>query len=296
MSYKRSVTEGRRGHKGMPGESKMKVRWIALGAAACIAVMGIVLMLGNGAILKLSPDKTSETRRLVRKNVKRLSPESAVRAAMPKTLPKTKRPRPVGFPKDIFSHLTGKDKQNAEAVQKALDANDLKATVRAATVALKSENPEVRQNAVEALGWFGAEALPELTACMADNNDDVRQSAVNLWEQAAQEIESPAEQLPVVMAAFGTLTDEEQLTSLGGLLSGAALQYIDGENDETLAAEKRLSVVQELVDIIEGENVNLNNVKAAKEVYNDITGHEWRGFDEAERYIDDPENYEDPES
>jgi len=220
------------------------------------------------------------------------SARERVQAAMPATLPQREKKQAMRLPADLFAHLKGLDRKRAEALQEALDNEDFSATAKAAKEALRSENPEIRQNAVEALGWFGAEALPELTTCMADADEDVRNAAANLWELAVQELESPAEQLPVVMAAFGALKDEDQLTSLGGILGGAALQWIDGEEDAGEVAKRRLSVVQGLVDIIEGEGCDPRNVAAAKQAFEDVCGHEWISFEEAGRYLEDPEGYD----
>lgn len=218
------------------------------------------------------------------------SPEGAVRKAMPAKVgvkQRVRRPRPPG---EMFDHLQGEDRKLAEAVQSALDADSLKATISAAHAALKSENPEVRQHAVESLGWFGASALPELTGCMADPDDDVRQTAENQWEQALQEIDRPIDQFRIAAAAFATLSGEDALGSLGGLLGNAATEMIDGEDDEAVAADNRVAVLQALVDIIDGGRAE--NAEAAKAAYNDITGHEWMGIDEAERYLADPDNYD----
>lgn len=222
------------------------------------------------------------------------SPKDAVRKAMPKKLPKVIRHKRPERPVELFEHLNGVDRKMAEAVQSALDADDFEKVVLAATESLSSDNPEVRQNAVEALGWFGAQALPELTGAMTDADEDVRQAAENCFEQAVQEIEEPADRFKVTMAAFGALTDPDQLATLGGLVGNDATEFIDGEDDPAKAAENRLSVLQAIVEVIEGNQPQ--NAEAAKELYNDITGNEWLGLDEAQRYLDDPENYEPPEA
>lgn len=218
----------------------------------------------------------------------------AVRKALPKDLPKKQRRRVKGggAPADMFSHLSGEDRKNAEAVQSALDDNDLKATLAATEKALVSTNAEVRLNAVEALGWFGVEALPELTMCMADADEDVQQAAENQWELAVQEMEEPGSRFKVIAAAFSKLSNEDQLTSLGGLLDCAATEWIDGAEEQAESDERRLAVVQSLVDIIEGEGEGEKNVTAAREVYESVTGFEWTNIDEAGRYLLDPENYD----
>lgn len=195
--------------------------------------------------------------------------------------------------RELYGHLTGEDRENAEAVQAALDAGDFATMVRAAERALRSANSEVREAAVEALGWFGTDAIPELTACLADPNEDVRQSAENAWELALQDIDDAHMRFEIASAAFGRLTGKDILTTLGGQMANAATDWIDSSEDDETASKRRVEVVQSLFDILEG-GTSFSS-EAAKEVYSDITGHEWRGADEAERYLADPDNYEEPE-
>lgn len=215
-----------------------------------------------------------------------------VRKAMPKVLPSRKHDQDEK-PVEIFSHLTGSDRRFAEAVQAALDSDDLKATVEAVQKAMASTNTEVRINAVEALGWFGSEALPELTACMMDADEEVQQTAANQWELAIEDVAAPDERFKVVAAAFSILGNEDQLTSFGGLMDSAATEWIDSAEEKTVEDERRLEVVQTLVDIIEGGGSK--NAEAARDVYESVTGNEWKGIDEAEKYLGDPDNYEPPE-
>ncbi len=181
----------------------------------------------------------------------------------------------------------------AESLQKSLDEDDLESTLAASEKALRSANAEVRLLAIEALGWFGHDALPELTEAMGDADEDVAEAAESAWELALSELDSADRRFSIAAAALATLGNEDHLISIAGQLSGAALEMIDGEDDEAKAAEKRLSVVQSLVDVM-GSKYR-TNVEQAEEAYEDITGHEWRGIDEAELYLMDPDNYELPE-
>lgn len=265
--------------------------WLVAGVVAAVMAVGWIVTAGRDADAT-EEESSAASNRKIRKNAGRyaVSPEEAVRRALsPEAVAKARKPRKRAAI-DILGNLQGADRKLAEAVQAALDADDFKKALPAANAALKSDNPEVRQNAVEALGWFGLPALPELTACMADPDDDVRQSAAHQWEMAVQEIDVPAQQFAVVAAAFATVSDEDQLVSLGGLLNGAATDMIDNEDDEAVAKESRVEVLQTLVDIIDSGREK--NMAAAKEAYKDITGNEWMGIDEAERYLADPDNYD----
>ena len=80
---------------------------------------------------------------------------------------------------------------------------------------------------------------------------------------------------------------------IGGQFANAATELIDEEEDETRASQKRTEVVQVLVDIIEGGKPA--RAEAAREIYEDVTGNKWISVNEAEKYLKDPDNYEEPD-
>jgi len=293
MAWNRSV-EPQADRKTAAAGAKRKYG-LAVVCFALVVAVGCCLWFSFGGGRTTRQTREVKQIKLIRgQQLSSKSARDAVSDAMPAKLPKTVRQAGTQGDANMFDHLQGEDRKLAEAVQAALDANDFRTTLAAAQAALKSANSEVRVNAVEALGWFGAEALPALTGLMTDADEEVRDAAGNQWENALQELEEPKDRLNVSLAAFGALSDADRLTTLAGILSGAANEVIDGADDAAAASESRQKVLQSLVDIIgSGSKVN---VKAAKEVYGDITGHEWRGVDEAERYLADPDNYEEPES
>ncbi len=213
------------------------------------------------------------------------------------TTEKARRPRKSGQDTpDIgaFAHLPPADRNLAESVQNALDREDYAATLKAAGKALNSTNAEVRLHAVEALGWFGKRALAELTPCMADSDENVAQSAANAWELALSEIEDAKERFDVALLALTTISAKDPLRMIGSQFANAATDLIEGIEDEQSAAEKRIGVVQAVADIICGDQPS--QAAAAREIYEEITGHEWLNVEEAEKYLSDPENYEPPEN
>lgn len=196
-------------------------------------------------------------------------------------------------PIDIFADYKGSDRRIAEKLQAYLDAGDFEGIQRACASITKSENPDIRKDYVSALAWFGAEALPELTELMLDSDEDVASEAMTQWTMALSEIEDCDRRMSVTFAAFRALTNEDALEFVGGELSGTALEYIDGEDDEVRQGEKRVEVVQALLDLIEGPVAV--RAEFARAAYEDITGFEWRGVDEAENYLQSPDDYELPE-
>ena len=163
-----------------------------------------------------------------------------------------------------------------ERIEKALEDESLDAAVACAGEALGCKVVEIRQNMVDTLGWFGAKALPELTPFLADDDDDVRESAMSEWTMALADIEDDAERIGAVESAMGILNDEDSLEELSNEYIGV---------DEKLAVES-------LVRIIEGGG-SKDGVEKAKETYEFVTGDEWAGAEEAARWI--AEEYEPPE-
>lgn len=195
---------------------------------------------------------------------------------------------------DPYEGFTAEERALCEALQAATDEDDFERVLKIAEEVLKSKNPAVRENVVEALSWFGEKALPELTPLMGDKDEDVAKAAMSAWESALSEIENARARLETAGLALKTISDKDALTTIGAQYSCAAQEWIDSTDDEEKAMERRVSVIQTLVDVLEGD-AGLTRLEAAKEVYEDVTGHEWRSIDEAEIYLKDPDNYELPE-
>jgi len=208
-----------------------------------------------------------------------------------------RRPRPDA---EMFEHLRGVDRRLAESIQKALDDDNYSGVMESVDAAMRSKNAEVRSHLVDALGWFGVEALPELTVLMADPDDEVAESAQAQWTVALAEIENPGKRMQIGLSVLGTFSNKDMLDGIIGEVSNAAVEYIEEEPDDSDEAEnaerqstRRIEVVQALLDIMSGDLPVC--AKAAAEAYEDITGHEWISIDEAELYLQNPDDYELPE-
>ena len=270
---------------------KQKKMLIVTGIVVC-ALVGAFL-LGQKGLPNNDSLKEKMSMKIVRgRSLDKRSAKDAVRAAVgPRKHEHNSSDEKKTLEED-YSKFSPADRKIAKALQDALDDDNFDAVVAAAEKAARSTDPELRQNAVEALGWYGEDALPELTVLMSDKDEDVAQAAMNQWELAVSEIDDSARQFAVTMAAFSTLKDRDALTMLGGLVANAATDIIDSDDDH--ADENRLMVVQALTDIIEGGSPV--NAEQAKEVYSDVTGNDWVSVDEAEKYLLNPDNYEAPES
>ena len=198
----------------------------------------------------------------------------------------------AGLDRSMFDNFSESDRKLCEAVQEALDADDAAKTIELATELISSDNPEVRSHAVDALGWFAAEALPELTMLMGDSDEDVAQNAINAWESGVSEIDDATARLKISGMALKAIFSKDALQSIGAQFSNAATELIDAEEDPQAAFDKRVEVVQSIVELINTPNPTLSD--EGRDLYEDITGHEWISLYEAERYLNDPDNYEPP--
>ena len=277
--------------------NKRSVLWIIVGVALVVLAVTLYLSFAQDGEVQSSnsryllshtapsiSDSYSEMRKTVDSHLSKYSKKRKRRAG--KFMD--------GVDRSMFAHFSEEDKKLAEVVQEALDADDADKTIKAATKLMSSSNPEARSHAVDALGWFGLKALPELTMLMGDSNEDVAQNAVNAWESGFSEIDNVQTRLKVSAMALNALSSKDALESIGAQFSIAATEYIDEADEGTEESlDRRVDVLQSLVDMIGSSNNSLSDV--GRDLYEEITGHNWINMDEAELYLNDPDNYEPPE-
>lgn len=169
---------------------------------------------------------------------------------------------------DEDSKMTPEEKSLAEAIEKALDEEVLADAIACAAKALKCQNTEIRQAMVDTLGWFGEKALPELTPFLCDPDEDVRESAQNEWSMALSDIENDADKIGAVELAMNVINDEDFLEDISGEYIGV---------DEKLAVESLMRII--------ASQGSEKGIAKAKETYEFVTGDEWQGEAEAQRWI-----------
>ena len=172
--------------------------------------------------------------------------------------------------------LSPEDRKLNDAIEEALDKEDLAAIRALSAKALNAASAEVRQSMVDALGNFGVKALPELTPFLADADEDVRESAMNEWSVAVSSIENESEKLGIVELAMNVLTHEDSLETISGEYIGA---------DEKLAVESLLRIIE--------AGGSEQGIAKAKETYEFVTGEEFVDRATAEKWVE--EEYEPPE-
>ena len=275
--------------------NKWNLVWIIVAAGVVAAFTTVILMDDD---LEVPVRKTLEARK---------SP--SVAEAAPER-PKPKKAKPVKAKKEQKAKAPAdakkkrrrvvraepyspEDQKLVDAVQSALDNEDFTKTTAAATEAMKSENADVRNEAVDALGWFGEKALVALTKAMKDKNSEVVDNARSHVENALMGIDDSmtAFRLAGMYAdTFGEDTESSQM--FFGVMTSSANQVIDPDDPDSLAdcqkaAENRLEIAQLLTKMIDGKDGKL--AKEAKEAYEQITGEEWTTVEAAEKWIQDIE-------
>ena len=142
------------------------------------------------------------------------------------------------------------------------------------------------------VGLFAAGAATAALCRAVGKNETVGDKAHNV---AVRVVAAGLRAADALGAATQTVTDEAADVNADAHRQAridAANDRIDSESNERKASEKRVEAVQMLVDIIEDTKAKKANVSKAKELYSDISGHEWNGIEEAEKYLADPDNYD----
>lgn len=276
---------------------KSKSCILAVAAVAAVAAAAVVaLTAGRSGVAMPSQEPAAAAKGGIAVQRRGAPVAAGENAARPATAPvRGERPKPQsrrrpaqaagdalpGMPDDgdgpDDGELSPEDEKLSDAIEKALDDEDLSAARALAGAALSSASAEVRQSMVDALGWFGVKALPELTPFLADGDEDVRASAMNEWSMALSEIDDEVERIGVAELAMGVLTDDEHLDDVSGEYIGV---------DEKLAVES-------LLRVIEGDG-SRQGIEKAKETYEFVTGDEFSGRAAAERWL--AEEYTPPDA
>ena len=266
-----------------------KTHWIGIGIAAAVvaAVLCCVFILtGDDTAVAQQTSRRESGKRSVflrqkgaeKSAVKPISERSQkVEGRKPK-LGVRHSGRIGGGDDDVFRDPDGKaypekDQVLMRQARDAIDNDDLESARALAANAISSQNDELREMAVEALSWFGKDAMVELMPFMADANEEVAEAAKDGWMSGLQEIDDDGEKAGVIEATMKCIHDGEMLEDISNELIGM----------DDLAA------IQVLADIIE-DGGNAAAVKAAKETYNTITEEDWSSFDAAEAWLQ--KNYE----
>ena len=103
------------------------------------------------------------------------------------------------------------DREEAEKMQDKLDRDDQAAVLVIARKLMRSKDVEVRSSVVDALGWIGIKALPELSALLTDENADLAADAFQRWKEAVDEVADEAIKGQLLVAGMQALTGQDEL-------------------------------------------------------------------------------------
>lgn len=176
---------------------------------------------------------------------------------------------------DEFASLSPDERKIAERIQGAVDDDDYKRLLPAIEAAAKSANAALREKAVEALSWFGKQALPELTLFMADPNEDIRSAACDAWIMSIPEIDNNRLRGETVLSAMKVVRDRDELDRM-------VTEITDLPNAQQLPI---------LLQLIAGPNAEA--AAAAREHYEFVTGDAYESVEAAQKWLD--ENPDDDE-
>ena len=271
-----------------------KIQIVIAAVAVLVAVVAVVLVQGGRekdvkkVEVRTSRAKSKRGPYLVQKNAS----VSAVKYPTASGSAKTSRPkrkkgvvgRPNSFsaanPDGVYRDSDGKpypeaDQKIMAAADAAIEDDDLDLARSLAEQALASNNKELREMVVDALGWFGEEAMSELTPFMSDPDEDVAEQATSHWKDALQEVSDDGTKAGIVEMSLGALKNKD-------ILEDVANELMDIDE---------LAALQVIVNVIEGGNDAAT--EALREVYDSITGEEWTGVDAAEDWLQ--KNYTPPD-
>ena len=164
--------------------------------------------------------------------------------------------------------LNPTDKKLVDGIKNALDGERLPDLLKLLPAAMASTNVEIRSDLVDALGWFGRDAMLELLPLMADPDEDVAESAVDNWTMALNEVDDEVEKSTSVEAAMKVLKNEDALQAM-------VLELDDCDD---------MVALQTLVNVIEGDNEVAAAV--AREHYEFMTDEEYSGIESANKWLE----------
>lgn len=248
-------------------------KWTVIGiVAALIVVSGVVAFVFRGA--PSAPEKSAKPA-----VAKRVRPTAAKAQGRKKQAVQTvgkaaktrSKSRPVRVSTEDRTDLSPGDKRLLLGIERAQDEENLEMLRKLIAEASASTNAEVRSDLVDALGWFGKDAILDLLPLMADADDGVRESAIDNWTSALGEIDDTKERGVLIESVMKVIKNEDALEAMMTELSDF----------------KDVEALQVLVNVIDGDGMNEAAVKAAKEHYEFVTGEKWKGVDAAEAWLRD---------
>lgn len=195
-----------------------------------LSLVGIVIGGGSYFLLKADPEPTSGDAGLhVEVGGRETSVESSTngrvrRVARNRRVPRSEEKlmlaKKLDFDEDEESKLSADQKALLDEIRKVLDAEDRDGLIRIVQKMQKSDEwPDgipvaIRKAAIEALGWFGRDCLPEMLGFVADSDAEVRETVYESYEQSLFEANGDLELSQLIVAASKVINDFDAMDSL----------------------------------------------------------------------------------
>jgi len=173
---------------------------------------------------------------------------------------------------------TPEERKLADKLQDASDDNDLDKIRKSVEEIVAQKNPELKQEAISTLGFFGKAALTDLMAFLKDPNLEVVDAAADAISRALQELD---EDDKAFKAEFITT-----LLSIKGLCNKDAVEGFAGQL-ESLGSDDEMLAVQTIVNLLEANSVEDAVKTRLKEAYEFVTSEEYTTFEAAEKWYND---------
>lgn len=278
----------------------MKLNWNVF-EQVFVMLMAVLLVLVTGCSdsapeAEKGDDASRPRQKIADKAKKRV--KQAKRAAQDKVKPQ-RRNEGAAITEEDYPELSPADRKTAVSLQTALDADDFSAVRAAALKAMASSDPKLRKQAVDALAWFGAKALPELTSLLADADEDVASAALDAAATALSDMEDPKTQFDAAASYMTILaSNSDAVDAFATTLSSAADAICIPEDDDNPKDVAKAAANRNLVVSTFGKMIATGGKLAeeTKEAYSFVTGHDWVSQQEANLWAKDPDGYEPPET
>ena len=161
---------------------------------------------------------------------------------------------------DEEKKLTEEQSRIIAEIRAALAADDFKTLMRLVRqMQASNEWPDgipkaVKLAAIDALGWFGGNCLPELVGFLADADRDVISATTDAWEDAIAECEADYEVAEQVKFACKVVNNTESMDSILSEIGNMRHSVGIGTIKEVLVSgnEVAKSQIQEIIDDFTG--------------------------------------------
>lgn len=167
----------------------------------------------------------------------------------------------------VRTDISEADRKLMQAIQGALDAENYEDLIAVLPQVRASANAEVREDFVDALGWFGQEGMLEMLPFIADRDEAVAESASGHWEMALNQVDDSRDKCMLVESAMSVIRDRDSLDTMA----------------QELVSCDEVDALQTLINLIDGPNQAAAEI--AREQYEFITDEKYSGVEAAEAWL-----------